>query len=442
MSSVTVPIPITASAVTELAPGWGSTAEQTCVSFLNTFGGTLYLGLSRNGSLLGVSRPQDVQSAVHRFFHDGIVPACPNLCRTEILSVKDKSFVSVHIAEGAHPPYAIAAEPDSGQTAVYVRTYNENQKADSEILRQLYRKGDPTPDELITSHEQSLTFSSLSQCFSAVGAPFSKDRFAALGLVNSLGFFSRLGFWLSDQCNVETRIGFFLGNDKASQPENFHTVRGSLAEQYHRILQLLNKRYADCPVAQPCGNRHGKDAPYPELAVREALLHLFAYRDFNRSGQQAFVSSFADHLEMLSFGGLLSGCTPEHLREGLANPRNPRLTDILITLAGLDTYGLSLPVIESTYHTFGLTPELNCSPIFLRLRLPKISEKLPDLTPREKSIVDFLKSTPNQSSKTVQNFLGLGFTTTFTTLQSLLEKKVLIRTGTGRNTRYRLRETP
>ena len=134
--------------------------------------------------------------------------------------------------------------------------------------------------------------------------PFNPSTIRRWALPITCFFFTHLGFWLSDQSTVETRVGFFKGSDKASQTDGIYTFADCIVDQYSKIRQLLSNRFGFAYEIAPYRlNRDGtrnevKD--YPENAVREALINMFAHRDYSREGLQAFASSFSDHLEFLS----------------------------------------------------------------------------------------------------------------------------------------------
>ncbi len=143
-------------------------------------------------------------------------------------------------------------------------------------------------------------------------------------------------------------------------------------------------------------------------------------------------------MELVSFGGLPPDSDEAHLREGISVPRNARLADLLMRLSAMEKYGIGIPTIFGAYQPLGLEPRLICAPTLIKIILPRVRAFPVNLTEREQQVTDFLKKNPDASSRAVQDFLGMSYATRFNTLQALLKKNVIARTGSGRTTRYRL----
>ncbi len=437
-------LPVNESVLVEFKAQWSDTAKEACCAFANTSGGVIYFGVADDGEVVGVSHPDEIERSVLSVFRFAMQPPCDPLCRTERLTIAGKTIVVAHVAEGSRSPYSVTVKPRGGakRRIVFVRRGAVNQEASDEEVRSLYRKSDPTPYELQTDREQALSFETLAQFFKAADVAFSEKNYATLGITNRLGFFSHLGFWLSDQCTVQTRVGFFKGEDKTSPTDGLFTFTGCLVEQYHKIQTLLHNRFGfSHPIAPFQLTRKGtrdEVSDYPENAVREALVNLFAHRDYSKEGLQAAVSVFSDRMELVSFGSLPPDGDEAHLLEGISVPRNARLADLLMRLSAMEKYGIGIPTLFGAYKPYGLAPQLICAPTLIKIILPRIKSFPVNLTEREQRIVDYLKNNPDASSSAIQAVLAMSYATTYNSLQSLLEKHVISRTGSGRTTRYRL----
>ena len=74
------------------------------------------------------------------------------------------------------------------------------------------------------------------------------DLFYAMGLMTRAGFYTHLGYWLSDQCNIQTKVGTFAGKDKMSAIGGIHTLTGCIVDQYMQILAYLNNHAPDSVI--------------------------------------------------------------------------------------------------------------------------------------------------------------------------------------------------
>lgn len=306
----------------------------------------------------------------------------------------------------------------------------------------MYRKGNPVPYEQRASANQNLTFLTLAEYFKKADVKFDEGKYQTLGLKDFNGFFTNVGLWLSDQCTAETRVGFFMGNSKASESDGIYTFSGCIIEQFCKIRDLLRNRFGFKNKIEPytlnSDGYRNEIADYPELAIREALINLFAHRDYSFENAQATVTSFSDRLEFLSFGGLPQGVTKEMMLLGISIPRNKTLADILMRLSAMERYGIGIPTIFASYENFSVKPTLVCAHEYIKLDLPRLQQIPSDLSERERAIVSYLKQNGVSSRKQLQDFVNVSYGTIVNTLGLLEAKKVVVKQGAGRNTKYTL----
>ena len=271
---------------------------------------------------------------------------------------------------------------------------------------------------------------------------FDEGKYQTLGLKDLNGFFTNVGLWLSDQCTAETRAGFFLGNTKASESDGIYTFSGCVIEQFCKIRDLLSNRFDFKKKIEPntlssegCIN---EVSDYPERAISEALINLFAHRDYSFENALATVTSFSDRLEFISLGGLPQGVTKEMMLLGISVPRNKTLADILMWLSGMERHGIGIPTIFVSYENFSFKPTLVCAHEYIKLDLPRLQQIPSDLTDRESAIVSYLKQNGASSRKQLQDFVNVSYGTVINTLRSLEAKKIVVKQGAGRETKYAL----
>ena len=437
------PIPPAAGIITEFREGWTESAMETFCAFLNTHGGEVYFGVADDGRVVGVRSPEDVVRSVHSVMRSAIEPDASQQCRTRTIVVDGRSVVVAAVLQGRKPPYWVKEAPKDGKPArcCYLRKGTRNYLAAEDELRNLFRKGDPTPCELRVSARQDLSFEAAAKYFERAGAALSAHEYGVLGLTNQAGLFTNLAYWLSDQCTAETRVGFFSGTDKASAIGGILTFSGSILEQCHRILMLLNDRFgfsAGLPTFdwRRDGSKQEVTA-YPEAAIREALMHAFFQRDFSIPSPST-ISCFSDRMEFLSLGGLRPEADSELLRLGAWIPRNPKLAELLLRLSGLDKYDIGTPLMYSSYAPYGLAPKLQAFPRAFLIALPKISLLPGNWNGAEAQILEFLRRHGPAKRAAIQSLLGKSYGFVINTLNSLMNKGVIVRDGAGRNTKYRI----
>lgn len=436
-------IPPAESSVVEFKREWTETVRETFCSFLNSHGGRVYFGVSDDEIVVGIDKTDEISRTVHSIFKFAIHPPAESYVQTKTVKIKDKDVVIVTVLEGPEPPYYVSIKDNNKKERVcYIRQGSSSYEANDKEIRSLYRKGNPVPYEKRASANQNLTFHTLAEYFKKANVQFDERKYQTLGLKDLNGFFTNVGLWLSDQCTAETRVGFFLDKTKASESDGIYTFSGCIFEQFSKIRDLLRNRFGFKNTIEPYTlNSEGyrnEVSDYPELAIREALINLFAHRDFSLDNAQATVSSFSDRLEFLSFGGLPQGVSKEMMLLGISIPRNKTLADILMRLSAMERYNLGIPTIFATYENFSVKPALVCAHEYIKLDLPRLQQIPSDLSERENAIVSYLKQNGASSRKQLQDFVKVSYGTVINTLRSLEAKKIVVKQGAGRDTKYAL----
>lgn len=422
---------------------WTETARETFCAFLNSHGGRIYFGVGEDASVLGVEEPDEIARKVNSILKFEMHPSANGYFQTNTLKIEDKHVVVVTVLEGYQPPYYVTINKGNEKDRLcYVRQGTSSYEADDNEIRNLYRKSNPVPYEQRASANQNLTFLALAEYFKKANVVFTDGKYQTLGLKDLNGFFTNVGLWLSDQCTAETRVGFFLGNTKASESEGIYTFSGCIIEQFCKIRDLLSNRFDFKNKIEPdtlsSEGYINEVSDYPERAIREALINLFVHRDYSFENAQATVTSFSDRLEFLSFGGLPQGVTKEMMLLGISIPRNKTLADILMRLSAMERYGIGIPTIFASYENFSVRPTLICAHEYIKLDLPRLQQIPSDLTERESAIVSYLKQNGASSRKQLQDFVKVSYGTVINTLRSLEAKKIVVKQGAGRDTKYAL----
>ena len=263
-----------------------------------------------------------------------------------------------------------------------------------------------------------------------------------LGLLRD-GAFTGLGLLLSDQCPFTIRAAVFRYSD-LMEFQDRREFSGPLFEQIekcHAFLRLCN------PLSATFEGLYRKDCqPYPDSAIREALLNSVIHRDYAYQAA-AQVSVCADRMEFLNAGGLLPGIAKDDILLGLSICRNPGLLDIFSRLRLAVGCGIGLQKIRNDYRESDAKPQILTAPNSFKLILPHLlpgkepedGETLPgkERTPqKEAGILGYLREHSSITRKVAEALLGVSSATAVRVLRKMAERKVLLRLGDGRNTRY------
>jgi len=326
----------------------------TMLAFLNTEGGTLYLGFSDNGSIYGIEGNIEQEARkVSTSFRDSITPDPSHYFSVEPEKRDNKYILKITIEQGSAIPYCFSRYGLVPQ-GVYVRIGSNTVMATREHIRQMIK--DNGLGQFITelSIEQNLTFQYADKIFSNSDVKFGEQQKQSLGLTRSDGRYTNLALILSDQCPYTTKAAIFEGLNK----ENFKDRKeftGSILKQIDDVLTYLHVYNRVHGVFEGVYRIDNPD--YPDITLREAYINALIHRDYFIEGS-VLVSIFDDRLEIMSLGGVMPGVTHDLMLAGVSVTRNEKLAQVFYRLNIIEAFGTGIPRIFSAYEDSFVKPEI------------------------------------------------------------------------------------
>lgn len=173
----------------------------------------------------------------------------------------------------------------------------------------------------------------------------------------------------------------------------------------------------------------------PEKAFRETIANALVHRLWDVQASIK-ISMFNDKIEITSPGGLPSGLSKyEYLNGQISLLRNPILGNLFYRLRYIEKFGTGVLRINNAYDNSILKPEFKVFDNSISIVLPlTISKEL--LSTEELSILNILKNNIKLSRAQISKTIGLSKDKTIRILNSLIEKKMIQKSGVGRNTKY------
>lgn len=121
------------------------------------------------------------------------------------------------------------------------------------------------------------------------------------------------------------KIGYFRTDDDLLFQDEIH---GHLFEQIEKALDLLRTKYLKALISYE-GIQRIEELPFPETALREALLNAIAHKDYS-SGIPIQISVYANKIIFWNEGTLPENWTVENLKQKHASrPFNPSISTAL-----------------------------------------------------------------------------------------------------------------
>jgi len=340
--------------------------NKTILAFLNTEGGTLYLGMNDDGSVYGLNGDIDewLRKTINSF-RDSVTPDPTAYFKVESKQKDSKWYLEIAVERGTAIPYCFAKYGLVPQ-GVWIRIGSSTVMATREHIRQMIKDNGMGQFILDLSTEQNLTFDYASRIFADKDVLFGEQQKRTLGLIRSDGRYSNLALILSDQCPYTTKAAIFEGTNK----ENFKDRKefdGSLFKQIDEVLAYL---HVFNRVRGTFVGAYRVDHPdYPEITLREAYVNSLIHRDYYLEGS-VLVSMFDDRLEFMSLGGIMPGVTYDLMLTGVSVARNEKLAQIFYRLKIIEAFGTGIPRIFSAYEKVAVKPEIPVVDGGFLIRLP------------------------------------------------------------------------
>lgn len=429
----------TESEVIELKSEVVSDLCKEVIAFANTKGGTLYIGVRNDGTVVGIEDADRVTLQINNMVRDSIKPDVTMFVHYETQAVCGKTILAVTVQKGTGRPYYLASK-GLKPSGVYVRNGTSTDPATDTAIRKMIKETDGDCFEDMRSLEQNLTFQAASAQFAKCKVPFDASKMQTLGLVSPDGIYSNVAMLLSDQCSSTIKAATFSGIDK-SQFQDRREFGGSLFSQMEDMYAYLDLRNRTKATFDGLYRHDARD--YPEEALREALLNSLVHRDYSFSAS-TLISVYDDRIEFVSVGGLPSGIALEDILLGLSVCRNPKLAAVFYRLNLIEAYGTGMPKILKAYAGSGVKPKIEVSSNAFKITLPNRNSATRDLTAvsdttksKEEQILAWIEANGHVVRSDVDALLHVSQATANRILKRMVADGLLRQEGRGRGTRYK-----
>ena len=409
------------------------------IAFANTKGGTLYIGVSNDGSVVGVKNADQVILQMNNMIRDSIKPDVTMFVGYEAQHVSDKDIIAVTIQKGTDRPYYLSSK-GLKPSGVYVRNGTSSDPATDTAIRRMIKETDGDSFESMRSLEQNLSFEAAEKQFEKQNIPLNAAKMQTLGMISADGIYSNVALLLSDQCPSTIKAATFSGEDKGSFQDR-REFGGSLFQQMEELYSYLDMRNQTRATFDGLYRIDTRD--YPEDALREALLNSLVHRDYSFRAS-TIVSVYADRIEFVSVGGLPSGIALDDIMLGLSVCRNPKLAAIFYRLQLIEAYGTGMPKIMNAYTESESKPKIEVSSNAFKITLPNrntganhAETLVGTIKGDEKRILDFIGSHGYIVRSDVDRLLEVSQATANRILKRMVAEGLIYQDGNGRKTKYR-----
>ena len=414
------------------------------MGFANAEGGTVYVGIRKDGTVFGVGDPDGVMLQIVNSLKDALAPDIMPFVRVNSVEIEGKQVVEINVTTGTNRPYYLR-EKGLKPSGVYVRKGSSTQPMTEEGIREMILQNSGRSFELCRSMNQELTFHTLQAEMQKRLIELGTSQMRTLKLIGEDGLYTNLALLLSDQCETTTKVALFQGTDKEVFRDR-KEFTGSILKQLEEVYQFINLLNKTKATFSGLDRTDMRD--YPEEAVRESLLNSIVHRDYSFSGSN-LVNIYENRMEFVSLGGLVSGLELKSIFLGVSQSRNPNLAAVFYRMRLIESYGTGIGKIERAYKTYQFQPEFETAKGVFRVTLPNRNEKqereerakdhvdtMVSLNEQKNLIVQYAKENGSVTRKEVEDLIGAGTTKAFRLLKELCEAGKLEQKGNGKLSTY------
>ena len=423
--------------------------KKEIIAFANSDGGTVYVGVADDGTVLGVESADECALQVSNMVRDAIKPDVTMFIHYETLDCEGKSVVAVNVQRGTNRPYYLAKKGLRPE-GVYVRQGYSSVPATDTAIRQMIKETDGDSFENMRSINQALTFETTKEEFKKRNIAFGRPQMQTLKLISSDDLYTNLGLLLSEQCPYTIKAAVFEGTNQNIFKDR-REFSGSLMRQLNEVYDYIDFHNQTHATFQKLLRIDTRD--YPEIAVREALLNSLVHRDYSFRAS-TLVSIYDDRIEFVSIGGLLPGLALDDLMMGVSVCRNPDLANIFYRLQLIEAYGTGMKKIIGAYADAAMQPKITATSNAFKIILPNVNAMPKAVeTPKkiekaavqvsdssEEKVLQFLAEHQAITRKETQVLLDVSQSTAGRVLKAMVDNGQIKQIGGSRTTRYELRE--
>ena len=404
--------------------------EEEVISFLNTNGGSIYIGVNDKGEIVGINGNIDLlQRTIKDRIKDNIMPSTLGLYDVVVLVENNKKYIKIIIARGSDDPYYIKGmgmTPDS----CFIRVGSSIQSMPFDMINNRINKRTRTSLRNIVSPKQDLTFSQLKIYYEEKGFNINNNFLKQLDLYTDDGKYNYNAYLLADNNTISIRFGKYEGTNAVDLIENEDFGNCSIVKATKNILnkiEIENKIFTKIEYPERKEIRM-----YDFAAVREAVVNAIVHNDWSNEYAPKF-EMFSDKLVISSNGGIQPSTTKEEFLEGYSLPKNKELMKVFNDLDLVEQMGTGIIRILQSYDK----KSFEFFPNFIRVTFPFNKDKfreeeaneIAELTETQKSIINLMSDSPTITQEVLSKLLGINIRTVQRNIKTLIEKGLIERTG-------------
>ena len=346
--------------------------KKEIVAFLNSGGGTIYIGVDDDGTIWPITKNKDrndLDTKIGNWIQDCFYPDTVSLIRHRF---NEDDVMMIEVSEGTNKPYYLR-EKGPRSSGVYKRVGRSIRPVSEDEILSMIMSSKDFCYEREESEEQDLTFKRFSQICEENSISYDKRHMKSLGMINKNGLYTNLALLMSDQSPVQAKFAKYDNN------MNFvvkSTYKGSLVKILEDVLEHASRYNDVSAVIDGKSFKRIETVSYPGASLREGILNAFCHANyFIRSNIK--IEFYDDKVKITNPGGIYKASL-EDILSGVQTYRNPGLVNILDKLGYIENFGTGIPRILEAYSGSEKKAEFIPSENFFILQLPNLNDPVID----------------------------------------------------------------
>ena len=336
--------------IVELKEILNDSLPKEIVAFINTDGGTIFIGITKTKRIVGIKTDIDeVQRKVSDVINDQVSPRCREYVHQHAEVIEGKQVIIIEI-KADHTNLYYIKKYGLSEKGVYVRDGSICRPLTPEEIKKRYEATlnivEPDITE-IESNKKNFTFQILKNYLSSNNYHYNDSTFETnLGLKTKNGSYNLLAEILADKNDIVVNVATFATTDKTEylKRNEFGGKCLLLAmEQAKNYIEAINQVYVDTTV------RPRREKPMFNMdAFKEAWYNACVHYKWTKANNPG-IYVYSDRLEIESFGGIPKDLTKEQFLKGTSKPVNKKLFDIFKTCGFVEESGHGVPTVTKAY---------------------------------------------------------------------------------------------
>lgn len=421
--------------------------DREIVAFANAAGGSIFLGINDRSEVIGIDITNKLKSEIQ-----DIARNCDPSIVMKIISHKEFKIMEIQVDEGVDKPYRCT-------DGFFLRVGANAQKLRRDEIVQLI------------NHSGKIRFDESFNTKFDFEKDFSKDRFnqyleicgikTTATIEDVLQSLSVAEYQKKQLAFTNACVLFFADNPQKFFPESYITcvryqsndrfsiidkaeILGSPLEQIEQailfILRSISVKTVVSAKIKPLIGQSTEIYDYPIEALREAVINAVTHRDYYYDSSHIYINIHPNYIDIENPGGLYHGLTVDNLGKRSVR-RNRLIADLLQRAKYIEKVGSGFDRMREALKNNNNPPLDVSATNFFSIRLFKRvdSENDLNLTTRQQLLYNMVKEKITIKKHEAALYLGVSDDTALRELKALEEQKLILRTGSGKSTAYKIK---